>query len=281
VKLRVHDDTLEQDVEQIRRTREGVGDQVQLGVDANQGWRVAAIAECAKWDRPRAKAFCDAAGELDFAWVEEPLPQDDYEGLAELTAGTKVAIAGGELNNHGLPEFGHMVARGCYDWYQPDAVMVGGIAESMKIIEVIRAGGAVYTPHTWTNGIGFAINLAVFAASGFRDGGHLEYPIDPPGWVPHARDGLLTKPFLHEGGKLKIPDGPGLGFEIDRSALRRYGKKFSTSTKLRVSFAAVMDRGLSTARQLGATRQARLDERHVAVEALRSSGTDPMDWTQA
>jgi len=275
VKLRVHADTLAEDIDQIRITRERVGDSVLLGVDANQGWRVAAIAECAKWSHERAMNFCESAGELGFSWVEEPLPFDDYSGLAALTASTSVAIAGGELNAYGLPEFRHMVREGCLDWYQPDAIMVGGVSETMAIIEELKRHSAVYTPHTWTNGIGMAINLAVFAASGFSDTGHLEYPLDPPGWTVQGRDALLKEPLVHRRGKLTIPEGPGFGFEIDRRALRRYGRRFSTSTKVRVSLAAVVDRGLSNARALGATRQARLDRRHQQVEVVLAAGGDP------
>ena len=275
VKLRVHAPTLEEDLDQIRVTRRGVGDDVVLGVDANQGWRVAAIAECARWDLDRALRFCRAAEELGFTWVEEPLPQDDYVGLAELTAATSVAIAGGELNNQGRPELGMMAERRCLDWYQPDAVMVGGIAETWAIARQVAAAGAKYSPHTWTNGIGFAINLQLFGAAPNRDTLRLEYPLDPPGWVPEARDGLLTRPFLHERGSLALPEGPGLGFEVDPGALRRFGKRFYTATKLRVSVGAVLDRGLDEARQLGATRQARLDARSAELDRAIDGGADP------
>ncbi len=270
VKLRVHADTLEEDLAKIRETRRGCPDVV-LGVDANQAWRVAAIAECAKWDYDRALAFCKEAEELDFSWVEEPLPQDDYEAIARLNAATGVTLAGGELNAQGLPEFKHMVSRGCYDWYQPDAIMVGGIAETWAIVQHVLRSGAAYSPHTWTNGIGFAVNLQIFAATPGREKKFLEYPLDPPGWVPEGRDGLLMEPWTHERGMLKLPTGPGLGFEIDESQLRRYGRKWYTATKTRVAISTVWDRGLGEAKKLGAVRQARLDARQAE---LASQGGD-------
>ena len=265
VKLRVHADTLEEDVAQIRETRAGCPDAV-LGVDCNQAWRVAAIANCAKWDHERALAFCKVAEELDFAWVEEPLPQDDYDGLAALNAATSVTLAGGELNSQGLPEFKHMVARGCYDWYQPDAIMVGGIAETWAIVQHVLASGAAYSTHTWTNGIGFAINLQIFAATPHREKKFLEYPYNPPGWLPEGRDGLLMEPFEHENGTLKIPTGPGLGFEIDESQLRRFGRKWYTGTRTRVAISTVWDRGLGEAKKLGAVRDRRLEARRAELE---------------
>jgi len=277
VKLRVHDDTLDQDLAQIRETRKAVGDKPILGVDANMAWRVAVIANCAKWDWDRAYAFCQEATQLRYAWVEEPLPMDDYDGLARLCDAVDIPIAGGELNNHGLPEFRTMLAKGCYDWVQPDAVMCGGIAETWAIMQHAAHARRKYTPHTWTNGIGFAINLQVFAASPFRDDTLLEYPINPPGWVPAARDGVLREPWLHDRGMLQLPTRPGLGFEIDPAALKRYGRRFFTATKLRVAWRAIRDRGLSEARALGALRDTRLRERSCDVDAMSDPVADVLN----
>jgi L-alanine-DL-glutamate epimerase-like enolase superfamily enzyme len=277
LKLRVHDATLEQDIAHIRDTRRAVGDEVMLGVDANQGWRVAVLADAPRWDLQRATAFCNAAGEANIAWVEEPLPMDAYEALVELRADSPVPISGGELNNQGLPEFGLMLEKGCFDIYQPDAVFTGGIAATWEIIRQIEAAGAQYSPHTWTNGIGFAINLQLFGAYPHRDQKRLEYPYDPPGWMPEGRDGLLLEPWHHQRGWLTLPTRPGLGFEIDRKALRRYGKHLFTATPARVALRTVLDRGPGEARKLGAVRDARLQARSAALETQLASGKTPAD----
>jgi len=282
VKLRVHDDTLEQDIAQIAGARAAVGPGVKLGVDANQAWRVAAIGDAPRWDYERALAFCRAAEEAAFSWVEEPLPMEAYADLARLRAATTVDITGGELNSYGLPEFGVMLEKGCYDTYQPDALFTGGIAETFAIARRVQAAGARYSPHTWTNGFGFAVNLQLFGAllnrGGVdRSGVHLEYPYDPPGWVPEARDGLLVEPWLHHEGTIALPERPGLGFEVDQRALRRWGKRFFLATPVRVAISAVLDRGLGAARALGATRDARLAARSEAVDALFAAGRTPAE----
>lgn len=277
VKLRVHEDTLEQDLTQIRETRKAVGDDPILGVDANMAWRVAVIANCAKWDWDRAYAFCQEAAQRRYAWVEEPLPMDDYNALARLCEAVDIPIAGGELNNQGLPEFKTMLAKGCYDWVQPDAVMCGGIGETWAIMQHAAKANRKYTPHTWTNGVGFAINLQIFAASPFRDDTLLEYPLNPPGWVPEARDGVLREPWLHDRGTLTLPTTPGLGFDIDAAALGRFGRRFFTATKLRVAVRAIWDRGLSEAKALGATRDARLKARAAEIDAMADPVTDALD----
>ena len=197
---------------------------------------------------------------------------DDYACLSRLRQATTVAIAGGELNR-GLPELGVMLEKGCFDWYQPDAVFTGGIADTWEIARRIAAAGSHYSPHTWTNGIGFAINLQLFAASQDREETRLEYPLDPPGWVPEARDGLLDRPWTHENGQLELPKRPGLGFQIDRRQLRRFGRRFFTATPARVAVRAVLDRGLVEARQLGAVRRQRLEARS---RQLDESDDDPL-----
>lgn len=278
LKLRVHAATLEEDVARIGDIRRAIGDRLVLGVDANQAWRVAVVADAPKWEYARALAFCQAAHEHGYAWVEEPLAMDDYAGLARLRAATDIDIAGGELNNQGLPEFGVMLEKQCYDIYQPDACFTGGIAETWQIIQKVKAAGFRYTPHTWTNGIGFAINLHLHAASPWRDQTLLEYPYDPP-WVPEARDGILEAPFVHQRGTLPIPTAPGLGIRIDPRKLRRYGTHFFRATKLRVAVSAVFDKGLKTARELGAVRDARLKARSAELDARATHGVAP--WQEA
>lgn len=282
VKLRVHDDDPQADLDQIRITRERVGEGVQLMVDANQGWRVAAIADAPTWDQDRARRFCAAAGELGFSWVEEPLAHDDYAGLASLRRHVRasshpVPLAGGELNAQGTPEFRVLIDRGCWDILQPDAVFTGGISGTWEIIRLIQASeGVDYCPHTWTNGVGFAINLQLFAASGYAGSKLLEYPYDPPSWTLAPRDGILSQPWAHQRGTLRVPDTPGLGFEIAPTALARHGRKAFSCTRTRVAVQAVLDRGLGAARELGTIREARLLARDARLDAEEIQGRGPI-----
>ncbi|MGE5048085.1 MAG: mandelate racemase/muconate lactonizing enzyme family protein, partial [Deltaproteobacteria bacterium] len=68
VKLRVHAATLEEDLALIEEVRRAAGDKAVLGVDANQGWRVAVVADAPRWDYRRALSFCRRAEELGYAW---------------------------------------------------------------------------------------------------------------------------------------------------------------------------------------------------------------------
>ncbi|MFN2388786.1 MAG: mandelate racemase/muconate lactonizing enzyme family protein [Actinomycetota bacterium] len=256
IKLRVHEDEAT-DEQVVRETTAAVGAELSIGVDANQAWRVSIIADAPRWDLDRATRFARLCADAGVAWLEEPLPMDDYEGLTELTRRSPLPIAGGELHTAGYPELAMMAARRCYSIFQPDAMFTGGIDQTFRLIRLLRDFGLGYTPHTWTNGVGLAVNLHLLAASGFAEETQLEYPLDPPGWVPEARDAMLERPFLHDRGVLAVPDGPGLGIAIDRSALRKHGRRFFAMDRKRLVVSALRERGIKGARAIDAARRAR------------------------
>ncbi|HEX2294008.1 MAG TPA: mandelate racemase/muconate lactonizing enzyme family protein [Actinomycetota bacterium] len=258
VKLRVHED-FDSDRLQVETVAAEVGGRMAIGVDANQGWRVTAVADAPLWDLERARRFAAVCADAGVAWLEEPLPMDSYDDLARLTAEARVPVAGGELHTSGLPELRTMIERRCYSIFQPDAMFTGGVAQTIEVVRLCREHGLAYTPHTWTNGIGFAVNLHLMAASGYADEKELEYPLDPPGWVPEARDSMLTAPFLHDKGALRVPDAPGLGIEIDRTALRKHARRFFVMDRKRLVWFALRDRGIKAAREMDAAKRKRLE----------------------
>ncbi|MGD8463261.1 MAG: mandelate racemase/muconate lactonizing enzyme family protein [Anaerolineae bacterium] len=248
VKLRVHSFDPAEDVAQIETVRRAVGDTMEIGVDANQGWRVALIDDAPLWTLERATKFAHACAGLDVSWIEEPLDMHAYDEQAELRRRSSVPIAGGELNG-GWHQFKVMLEKGSYDIYQPDATMGGGISDAVRVMKTCQAQGLGYTPHTWTNGLGFLINLHVFAA-GPRD--HpIEYPLEPPSWIPEARDGLLVKPVqVASDGTIAVPDTPGLGIELDEDKVARYAEKYFEITSRGLAIKTIRDKGLFTALRL-------------------------------
>lgn len=257
VKLRIHEDE-EADAAQVRRVAEAVGDRARLGVDANQGWRVAAVGPAPLWDLDRALRFAELCADLGVTWIEEPLAMDAYDDLAALTERSDVPIAGGELQPGGEAELRMMIERRCYDIFQPDAVFTGGFAQTARVAAAAHDAGLRYTPHTWTNGVGFAVNLQLFIAAGAAARGELlEYPLAPPGWVPAGRDAMLAQPFLHHEGRLPTPTGPGLGITIDAAALGRYGKRFAVMDRKRLVWFGLRRRGIATAMEIDRARRER------------------------
>jgi len=257
IKLRVHDFDESIDIRQVTETARSIGHKMKIGVDANQAWRVTIVADAPLWDLGRAKRFADICADAGVAWLEEPLPMDAYEDLTTLTAYSRVPIAGGELHSSGLPELKMMIERRCYHIFQPDATFTGGIAQTMEVIQLCRQHGLLYSPHTWTNGIGFAINLQLMAASGFAEKKEMEYPISPPGWTVEVRDGILERPFHHDRGLIKTPTQPGLGLSIDQRALRRYGKRYFVMDRKRLIWFSLRTRGLKVSREIDRVRKAK------------------------
>ncbi len=253
VKLRVHSFNPAEDVAQVETVRRAVGDTMELGVDANQGWRVALIDDAPLWTLERATDFAHACADLGVSWLEEPLDMYAYDEQAELCRRSQVPIAGGELNG-GWHEFKVMLEKGSYDIYQPDATMGGGIGDAKRVMDACRERGLGYTPHTWTNGLGFLINLHVYAA-GPRD--HpLEYPYEPPGWIPEARDGILAEPIrVAPDGTVVVPDMPGLGIELNEDKLEQYGERYFEITSRGIAIKTIRDKGLFTALRLSRKRK--------------------------
>ncbi len=260
VKIRVHDFDEAVDIRQVMETARAVGDRVKIAVDANQGWRVTIVGDSPLWDLERAKRFADACADVGVAWIEEPLAMDAYEDLSALTTYSRVPIAGGELHSSGLPELRTMIERRCYNIFQPDALFTGGIAQTWEVIRLCREHGLAYSPHTWTNGIGFAVNLQLFAASGYADERELEYPLAPPGWTVEARDGILEESFDHHRGTLETPTSPGLGFTLDRKALARWGKRFFVMDRKRLIWFSLRHRGIKASKEIDRARRARIGE---------------------
>ena len=253
VKLRVHSFDPAEDMAQVEVVRRAVGDTMEIGVDANQGWRVALIDDAPLWTLERATDFARACTDLGVGWIEEPLDMYAYDEQAELCRRSEVPIAGGELNG-GWHEFKIMLDKGSYDIYQPDATMGGGIGDAVQVLDACREQGLGYTPHTWTNGLGFLINLQVYAA-GPRDY-PIEYPLEPPGWVPEARDGLLAEPIhVAPDGTVAVPEAPGLGIELDDDKLAHYGEKYFEITSRGIAVKTIREKGLFTALKLSRKRK--------------------------
>lgn len=222
VKLRAHSPDWREDVRVLEAVRKAVGSGLEIMVDANQGWRIEILTPAPFWDLAAARNFSSACEALGVRWLEEPLNMHNRRGLRELRRSTPVPIAGGEMNS-GFHEFRDLVEERCLDILQPDATLSGGISTSMKVASLCEAHGLGFAPHTWTNGIGLQINLHVMAAVSACS--WCEYPYDPPGWVPEARDALLTEPIrIDADGNISIPKKPGLGIDIDGDKLKKYGE---------------------------------------------------------
>lgn len=219
VKLRFHRPDWREDVELVRSVRDAVGTDVELLVDANQGWRMPGD-RAPRWDVATAAQCASALEPLGVYWLEEPLRTDDLAGYARLRALTSLRLAAGELVRSAA-EARDLLLAGGIDVVQTDAVLAGGIGGCRRIAAFADLCGRAFSPHTWTNGLGLAANLHLAAAVSTCP--FVEVPFDPPEWTLARRDFLLPEPLeIAPDGTIAPPPGPGLGVELDLDALEPY-----------------------------------------------------------
>ncbi|MGB2853373.1 MAG: mandelate racemase/muconate lactonizing enzyme family protein [Dehalococcoidia bacterium] len=223
VKLRVKAMQMRDDIVLVETVRQAVGDDMVLMVDANQGWPIHGFGPYPRWSLKRAMDEARAFEELGVRWLEEPLYKHDYQGYAQLRAATTVPIASGEFNSD-LHEFRDLISSGCLDVVQPDVTLSTGILNGKKVAGMAEAYNLEFSPHTWTNGLGFVANLQLMAS--VPNCPYCEFPIEPPGWVPQARDFMLAEPLLvDKEGYIAVPQKPGLGIELDMERIKSCGEK--------------------------------------------------------
>ena len=247
-KLRVKNAQLKDDIRHIEVIRKGVGDKLALGVDANQGWLVSIVDRLPAWDLERAIAFASACFDNQIDWLEEPLDSRAYNANAALKKVSKIKIAGAELN-YGWDELKIMFEKDCFHVYQPDATFAGGIAQVQQVIEMCRQKERLFTPHTWTNGIGFFINWNMMLADPHNQL-PLEYPLEEPAWIPEFREGIIDPILPDKDGMLHSFKKPGLGFEIRKDLLSKYGKRFFKLNETRLKIKVIREKGLKAALNL-------------------------------
>ena len=219
VKLRLHASDWRLDLPVIEAVRDAVGGDLDIMVDANQGWRMPGDLT-PHWDLTTAKAFASELERLDVYWLEEPLPTDDVDGYAALARHGGVRIAAGEMVRS-FAEARDLVGRGGVDVVQPDVVLSGGVAGARRVAELASDSGRTWSPHTWSNGYGLLANL--HAALAFSTCPYLEVPFDPPAWSTTRRDWLLPVTLdIASDGTIGPPPGPGLGVVPDFDALEQY-----------------------------------------------------------
>lgn len=203
VKLRIGFDA-RQDIENVKAVREAIGDEIQLMVDANMAW-----------DRRLAMEMAQTLEEFDLYWIEEPVRCDDLEGMAAVAATTKTPIAAGE-NAFGRRDFKALLMAHAVDIIMPDVTRSGGLTECRKICSMASTWDVPYSPHHYGSDVGFAASLHLLAST---PGGLIMLRDVSP--TP-LREEVLLEPLKIEGGYAEVPQGPGLGVELDEEIISRF-----------------------------------------------------------
>ncbi len=216
-KIRFNHADWREDVKVVAAARDAVGSRMELMVDANHGWRMPGDLS-RRWDLATAQQCAGALGELDVFWLEEPLDTADIEGYAALRETSPVPIAAGEMVRS-LSESRRLLES--VDVIQNDVVLAGGVSGCRIVAEWAEDRNRVWSPHTWSTGLGLLANLHTALAYSKAD--YIEVPYDPPAWTTDRRDFMLPwQVEIGQDGDITVPSGPGLGIEPDLVALERY-----------------------------------------------------------
>jgi D-galactarolactone cycloisomerase len=211
MKLRLGVEPAEAEADNVAELRTMISDELDLLGDGNGGF-----------NPTTARAMGQVLGELGFIWFEEPLPMEGHVGYPELAADLDIPLAGGELLQT-RPDTLRFLQRRSVDIVQPDPVICGGIGEVLFTAALARLHGVLCVPHTSGGQIGVAAALQALAAmpdqtlSDRNTTLYLEYPA-----LRHEAQATIVPAGLEPvDGVIAVPDGPGLGIEIDGAALER------------------------------------------------------------
>ncbi|MEE8395706.1 MAG: mandelate racemase/muconate lactonizing enzyme family protein [bacterium] len=197
--IKLHQST----VESVALAREVVGEEMPITVDIN-----------CQWNPLDATEMALAMDEYELTWLEEPVwPPEDFEGLANVQDGSGVPLAAGE-NACTAFQFKSMAEAGAVSYLQPSVIKVGGIAEFLKVAILAETYNLGLAPHSPYFGPGFVATLHLIAHTG------------QPEWIEKFYFDLeaspFTKPLKIKKGAFTLPDGPGLGLEVDPAVIKEY-----------------------------------------------------------
>lgn len=198
---------LRADVESVRAIRESVGPDVAIMLDANGAYDAATAIRLGRQLEP-----------FDITWLEEPVPPDDISGYELVRRGQAVPLAAGE-SEFGIFGFRDLIERRAVDVLQPEIARIGGFTAALRLGALAYAYNLRIAPHT-----GFSAGVAHLAtlhlAAAVPNFMTYEYMLpellSADGYTENPLRDIFTAPFPEpREGALDLPQGPGLGLEVD------------------------------------------------------------------
>ncbi|MCG8512519.1 MAG: galactonate dehydratase [Halanaerobiales bacterium] len=204
---------IEQVIARIARIREAVGQEIGIGVDFH-----------GRVHKPMAKTLVKALEPYRPMFIEEPFLPENNQYLKDLARLTPIPIATGE-RMYSRWDFKNLLSAGYVDLIQPDLSHAGGITECKKIAAMAEAYDIAVAFHCPLGPIALAACLQVDATA--HNAVIQEQSL---GLHYHQGSELLDylvdqTVFAYQDGYVKIPQGPGLGIEINKEyVLKMAGK---------------------------------------------------------
>ena len=191
-------------IARVQAVRRAVGSDVDLLVDCHSHFTVRGALETAA-----------ALHDLDVYWFEQPVPEDQLDGVVEVNRRCGLQTAGGEGRMAGS-EFREVLENAAMDVVMPDVTVVGGIAKLKAIAEMAETYGVPTAPHGPFGPVAVSAGMHVMVTQpGFLI---LEY-----GWGEIAWRKELTLPSEEiVNGRIRPGRRPGLGVELNPDMLKAH-----------------------------------------------------------
>ncbi len=210
---------VETELEKVRVMREAVGPWFDFVLEVHRGMTV-----------PEAVAFGRAVEQYRPMVLEDPVPPDNVDSMAEVASKVAVPIATGERYID-LREFAVLMARHAARYIRPDVCAVGGITTSKKIAALAEANDVLVIPHNPLGPVSTAACLQICAS--IPNLGIQELP----GFCLNgAEDRMVKEPLKFRDGCMVIPETPGIGVELADDAEELYPAKERGSNAARRAF---------------------------------------------
>ena len=188
-------------VGRVGAARDAIGEDVDLVVEAHR-----------KLGPGEAVALAKKLERFDLLFMEDPIPPDSVDSMAELASKTRIPIATGE-RLHTIYEFKEVLTKGAAQDLKLDAGLQGGLTQCKKIAGMAEAYHATVSPHNAWGPLLTAIHVQLAAA--IPNFLVLEYRPDP-------RDEIVKDPLNVVDGHIQVPEKHGIGVEIDEEAAARF-----------------------------------------------------------
>ncbi len=210
---RTHVDPQDEDyaVDFVRRMRDALGPEFELLIEAHR-----------RFSPSHAIRIGQRLAELGITWYEEPCLSDNIELVREVRRAVPIPIVTGEAM-YSKEQFFHALERRAADVLNPDICAIGGIVAMLDIAAMAQPQAVVMAPHNYNSVLaGFAATVHVCAViPNFRIA---EYFVN----FRDACTAIATSQIKVHSGWAELPEGPGLGIDIDVERLRaRPYKEFS------------------------------------------------------
>ena len=203
-------DSIRRAVKQLEMLREGLGDDIDIGVDFH-----------AKTSPSVASIICKEVEPLNLMFIEEPCPPENVKAMARISSRTTVPIATGErlVAHYSCRE---LIEQGVVDILQCDINHVGGITALWKVGAMAEPSGVMLAPHACEGPIGGMATLHVDAASPNFIVQEICSGVEPTRKEKLWEEWLGFPAMRMVNGYFPLPDKPGLGFELSEEAIKKY-----------------------------------------------------------